>query len=305
MNTQRRSMAGKTNEMGLLTIFVDEQPFGINIDKVQSIQRYDPELVTTLPEKQDGVTGMFLYREKTIPLMDLSQLLGIELQNEHENEIIVVTEFNKTINSFKAQGVKRIYRLPWKEFVPLDRIFEDNSYFTSSVNVDDTEILVLDLEHITANIFPDILVENISQETLELQSTISRANLKILFAEDSSTMRKAAVEKLNQAGFKKIEGFTNGEDVMNHIVQTYKGKTEADMTYLVLIADIDMPIMDGITLCWQIKNDPELKEIYVVMFSSLINEQMIIKCKKVKADAYVTKPEINQLINILDKRCKT
>lgn len=303
MNIQEKSTVNKAKEMGLLTILLDDQPFGINIDKVQSIQQYDPELVTTLPEKQEGVIGMFLYREKTIPLMDLSQLLNIELQTEYENEIIIVTEFNKSINSFKAQGVKRIYRLPWSEFVPLDRIFENNSYFTGSVNVDDTEILVLDLEHITANIFPDILVENISQETMELQSTINRDNLKILFAEDSPTMRKAAIEKLNQAGFKDIEGFTNGDNAIRQITQVYKGKTEIDQAKLVLIADIDMPIMDGLTLCRRIKDDPELRDIYVVMFSSLINDQMIIKCKKAKADEYVTKPEINQLIQILDKRC--
>ena len=289
--------------MGLLTILVDNQPFGINIDKVQSIQQYDPKLVTTLPGKQDGVAGMFLYRGKTIPLLDLSQLLGIELRDDYQNEIIVVTEFNKTVNSFKAQGVKRIYRLSWNKFVPLNRLFEDNSYFTGSVNIDDTEILVLDLEHITADIFPDILVENLSKEILDLQSTISRDDLKILFAEDSPTMRKAVVEKLNQAGFNNIEGFANGDDSLKHIAQTYKGKTETEMKALVLIADIDMPVMDGLTLCQQIKNDPVLKEIYVVMFSSLINDQMAIKCKKVKADAYVTKPEINQLIQILDKRC--
>lgn len=296
-------MAGRTNDMGLLTILVGDQAFGINIDKVQSIQRYDPGLITTLPEKQDGVTGMFLYREKTIPLMDLPQLLGIQLQKEYENEIIVVTEFNKSVNSFKAQGVKRIFRLPWKEFVPLDRLFEDNSYFTGSVNVDDTEILVLDLEHITATIFPDILVENISQECLELQSKINRENLKIFIAEDSPTMRKAAVKTLNQAGFKNIEQFTNGDDALTRLTQIYKGDIEAGMARLAVIADIDMPVMDGLSLCRQIKNDPDLKEIYVVMFSSLINEQMIIRCEKVKADAYVTKPEINQLIRILDKRC--
>lgn len=303
MNTQPSTIAGKTNEMGLLTIFVDEQPFGINIDKVQSIQQYDPELVTALPEKQEGVTGMFLYRGNTIPLLDLSQLLDIELQDRYENEIIVVTEFNKTVTGFKAQGVKRIYRLPWKSFVPLNRIFEANSYFTGSVNVDDTEVLVLDLEHITAHIFPDILVEDLSRETLDLQSSVSRDGLEIIFAEDSPTMRKAAIEKLNQAGFTNIRGFANGENAFKHLTASCQGRSPADMTHLVLIADIDMPVMDGLTLCRQVKNDPGLREIHVVMFSSLINDQMVIKCQKAKADNYVTKPEINRLIRILDKRC--
>lgn len=289
--------------MGLLTVFVDDQLFGVNLDKVHSIHQYDPALVTSLPKKQPGVAGMFLHRNKTIPLLDFSEILDIELQHEFDNEIIVVTEFNKAVNSFKAQGVKRIYRLPWKEFAPLDHLFEENSFFTGSVNVDDTQVLVLDLEHIMAEIFPGILIEDLSQEIIDLKATVHRDQLEIVFAEDSSTMRKATIKHLQKAGFENLNVFINGEQALGYLRHNYIDNSDGIHKKVVLISDIDMPVMDGLTLCSHIKKDPDLRDIYVVMFSSLINDQMIAKCNKVKADTYINKPEINQLIKILDKRC--
>ena len=303
MNEQGIKLEAGNSQMELLTVYVGDQLFGINIDKVQSIQQYDLELVTSLPQKQPGITGIFLYRNKTIPLLDLSTILGVKLQQEFEKEIIVVTEFNKTINSFKVQDVNRIYRLPWNKFVPLDELFEDNSFFTGSVNVDDTQVLVLDMEHILAEFFPDILIENISQEILSLKETVHRDQLNIVFAEDSPTMRKAMVKRLQEAGFKNILDFKNGKETLDYMKNKYKDNGRGNTKHVVLISDIDMPVMDGLTLCNQIKKDPDLKEIYVVMFSSLINDQMIAKCNNVKADNSVTKPEINQLIKILDDRC--
>jgi len=303
MNEQGMQFKAGGSEMGLLTVFVDDQLFGVNLDKVHSIHQYDPELVTSLPKKQPGVAGMFLHRNKTIPLLDFSEILDIELQHEFDNEIVVVTEFNKTINSFKAQGVNRIYRLPWKDFVPLGHLFEENSFFTGSVNVDDTQVLVLDLEHILAGIFPKILIEDLSEETLNRKLTGHRDQLEIIFAEDSPTIRKAAIKQLQKVGFKKINAFINGEQALEYLCHNYKNNSNGTHRKVVLISDIDMPAMDGLTLCSQVKKDPDLKDIYVVMFSSLINDQMITKCNKVKADTYINKPEINQLIRILDKRC--
>ncbi|CCK80337.1 chemotaxis protein CheV [Desulfobacula toluolica] len=303
MNKQDTTFGTGTKEMELLTILVDDQLFGVNVDKVQSIVMYDPELVTSLPGTQSGISGMLLYRNRTIPLLDLSQILDIDIKQKFDKEIIVVTEFNKTINSFKAQGVNRIYRLPWKEFIPLDHLFEDNSFFTGSVNVDDTQVLILDLEHILAEFFPETLIEQISQENLDQATFVQRENLEIVFAEDSPTMRKAVVKQLQTAGFQNIKPFVNGGQALDHLIQKYKNNSDRNIKNVVLISDIDMPVLDGLTLCHQVKTDPDLKDIYVVMFSSLINEQMITKCNKINADFCINKPEINRLINILDKRC--
>jgi two-component system, chemotaxis family, chemotaxis protein CheV len=304
MNNHGILLESGTNEMELLTVLVDNQPFGMNVAKVKSIQQYKPELVTTLPEAIPGVAGMFLYRNKTIPLLDLAKILEIELKKDFEREIVVVTEFNNAINCFKVQGVKRIYRLSWKDFSPFDSTFESNAYCTGSVHLEDSEILVLDLEHILSEIFPDLVIEDVRSEALKKKDSISRKQLEIIFAEDSPTIRRGVILALKNAGFENIADFTNGEQALAYIMERYKAENRHSLENVVLISDIEMPRMDGLTLCRSIKQDPDLNTIHVIMFSSLINSQMVAKCEKVNADRYVTKPETNQLIQILDGRCR-
>ncbi len=292
-----------TNEMELLTVFVGDQSFGMNVAKVQSIQKYDPEKITFLPESPSGVLGMYLYRGNTIPIMDLSQILDIQLTQTFDREIVVVTEFNNSVNSFKVQGVKRIYRLSWKDFVPLDALFENNACFTGSVQVEDSQVLVLDLEHILAGIFPDLILEEVADDLMDKKQTLARDQLQILFAEDSPTMRKRVVATLKGAGFENIIDFPNGDQALSHIKTYLKNKGDKEIRKTVLITDIEMPKMDGLTLCRTIKQDPVLENLYVVMFSSLINDQMKAKCQKVKAENWVTKPETSELVKILDNRC--
>jgi len=293
-----------TNEMELLTVFVGDQAFGMNVAKVQSIQQYDSEKVTPLPESPPGISGMYLYRDQTIPLLDLAEILDIRPSREDDREIIVVTEFNNAINSFKVQGVKRIYRMSWQEFVPMDVMLESNAYFTGSVHVEETQILVLDLEHILASIFPNLIIEDVSEEIILQQENIPRDKIHILFAEDSPLMRKSVVASLKKAGFIHIDDFINGELAFSHIRTHFQNPTPEEVRRTVLITDIEMPKMDGLTLCRKVKKDPQLKDLYVVMFSSLINKQMMAKCTKVNADSYISKPETTELIKMLDKRCR-
>lgn len=307
MNTNVNSgilLESGTNEMELLTVFVGDQAFGMNVAKVQSIQQYDAERVTPLPDAPPGVAGMYLYRDRTIPLLDLSRILDIPPVSEAEREIIVVTEFNNSVNSFKVQGVKRIYRMSWKEFVPMDAMLETDSCFTGSVHVEDTQILVLDLEQILSAIFPDLILEEVADEVILQKENIPRDEISLIFAEDSPLMRKSVVKSLKKAGFSNIIDFINGELAFSFFRTHYQNPSPEKLRKTVLITDIEMPKMDGLTLCRHVKQDPVLKDIYVIIFSSLINKQMKAKCHKVKADNYVTKPETTELIKMLDKRCR-
>ena len=62
-----------------------------------------------------------------------------------------------------------------------------------------------------------------------------------------------------------------------------------------------MPAMDGLALCKSIKTDPGLRILPVIMFSSLINEQIACKCEDVEADAFITKPQFTELVELLDR----
>ena len=287
-----------TNEMELLTITVGSQIFGINVAKVQSIQQYDPTMITPFPETVHGIQGMFLYREKTIPLLDLSQLLHVDTPKNSDREIVVVTEFNNAVNAFRVQGVNRIYRLSWENFIPLDNLLDTGTFFTGSVHLEETQVLIIDLEHILGLLFPEQILETLDQGAVTPEKSHTRQETKLYFAEDSPTLRRALIKELETAGYTDLTAFENGELAYKYIKGHHPSRPENQRT--ILITDIEMPRMDGLTLCHKVKQDPALNDIYVVMFSSLINKQMITKCQRVKADNYVTKPEINQLIDILD-----
>ncbi len=307
MKEQGILLKSGTNEMEILTVMVHTQAFGINVAKVQSIQQYDAGAITALPETRPGILGMLLYRGTTIPVMDLSQILGIASQEGKRKslrEIVVVTEFNNSVTGFRVQGVNRIHRLSWTEFEPLDQIFEKDACVTGSVNIDDSQILVLDLEYILACFFPDRIIEAVKEQVISKKDTIPRNSLEIVFAEDSPTIQKGVSAALKEAGYENISPFLNGEKALKHIREHHDRNDGKGLDRMVLITDIEMPRMDGLTLCRNIKQDPVLETIFVVIFSSLINSQMITKCKQVHSDAYVTKPETNQLISILDQRCK-
>ena len=306
MKDQGILLESGTNEMELLTVVVNTQLFGMNVAKVQSIQQYDPKTITKLPQTEPGILGMLLYRDTTIPVLDLARILdlgpGDPLQ-ESQREIIVVTEFNNTVTGFRVQGVKRIHRLSWAAFVPLDQLFEKNSYFTGSVEIEKSQVLVLDLEYILSSFFPDQVIEAVEPEMIQKGNAISRNQLEIIFAEDSPTIQKRVISALKEAGYERVTSFFNGEKALNYIRNHYKTGGKQELGQVVLITDIEMPRMDGLTLCRNIKQDPVLNPIFVVIFSSLINNQMIAKCEQVKSDNYVTKPETNRLITILDQRC--
>ncbi|SLM32598.1 Similar to CheW like chemotaxis response regulatory protein [Desulfamplus magnetovallimortis] len=304
MKQQGILLGAGTNEMELLTVWIYDQLFGINVAKVQSVQAYDRKLVTPMPENPPGVMGMMLYRERTIPILDLELLLDMAKKGDKKNdrEIVVVTEFNNTVNAFKAHGVNRILRFSWAEFSPINRFIGSDSYVTGSVQADEHEIMVLDLEQVLATVFPGMVLESVSEETMQRKEKISRNQLNILFAEDSFTIRKGVIKVLKQAGFEEITSFENGQDACDYCMKHADDFADTSIP-TVVISDIEMPKMDGLTLCRKLKQDPVLKDLYVIIFSSLINTQMIQKCQQVSADRYVTKPETNALIEILDEFC--
>ncbi len=299
-----------TNEMELLTVWIEGQLFGINVAKVQSVESFDKNLVTSMPENPPEVLGMLLHRNRTIPLIDLQILLdirskslhGVDDSNIHHRNIVVITEFNNRQNAFKVQGVNRIFRFSWSSFVPINPLIGSGSYVVGSVCADGHEIMVLDLEQALSSVFPQMVLEEVSKETLHKRDNISRDKLNIIFAEDSSTIRKGVIRVLKEAGFVQIKDFENGQSALDYCMSHVPELSDSD-SCTVLITDIEMPQMDGLTLCRMIKEHKTLKNIYVVVFSSLINTQMVEKCKKVGADKYVTKPESNALIDILDGLC--
>ncbi len=309
MDKQEILLASGTNELELLTFLLGNQLFGMNVLKVQSIQQYDASSLTKIPMTHHALLGMMLYRDKTISLIDLSTALDLEKKHEtKEKQIVIVTEFNSVVNGFLVDNVNRINRLNWKNFIPLDdTLGSAGKSITGSIRIDDADIMVVDFEYILSVISPNLAIGDINEETAKLSSQKSREEVNIFFAEDSKTIRNNVIRILNKAGYKNVRSFEDGQQAFDALVKL-RGQTDtngSDNTPLphVLISDIEMPQMDGLSLCKKIKEDSMLEQINVIMFSSLVSKQMIFKCKSVGADDSIAKPEMDKLVTMLDELC--
>lgn len=189
--------------------------------------------------------------------------------------------------------------MTWKQFIPIKKVLAVQSSVVGSVRIDDEDILVLDLEQMLAELFPSQIIEEVTEEITERKATISRDGIRLLFAEDSQLVRTTVSKALTAAGFTNLTTFENGQLCLEYL-QANQKELHDNKIPTILVSDIEMPMLDGLTLCNNVKNTLHLRNIYVVMFSSLINSQMILKCRSVGADNYVTKPEANKLIEILD-----
>lgn len=309
MATQEILLESGTNELELLTFVLGNQSFGLNVLKVQSIQQYDSSSLTKIPMAHHALLGMMLYRDKTVPLIDLSAALDLENRHEiKENQIVIVTEFNSVVNGFLVNDVNRIFRLNWEDFIPLNSALGSaGKGITGSIRIDDADVMVVDLEYILSVISPRLAIGDINEETANLSSQKSREEVNIFFAEDSKTIRSNVIRILAKAGYKNVRSFEDGQQAFDALVEL-RDKTDTNESYAtrlphVLISDIEMPRMDGLSLCKKIKTDSKLEQIIVIMFSSLVGKQMSFKCKSVGADDSITKPEMNKLVAMLDGLC--
>ncbi|MBT3353628.1 MAG: chemotaxis protein CheV [Candidatus Scalindua sp.] len=309
MASQEILLESGNNELELLTFVLGNQPFGLNVLKIQSIQQYDASTLTKIPRAHHAMLGMILYREKTIPLIDLAAALEMGIEHEtNENQIVIITEFNNVVNGFLVSDVNRIYRQNWENFIPLDRTLgRAGKSITGTIRIDDADIMVVDLEYILSVISPNLAIGDINDETANLSSRISREEVNVFFAEDSKTIRSNVIRILDKAGYKNVRSFEDGQQAYDALVaireQIDTNGSDAAQLPHVLISDIEMPQLDGLSLCKKIKTDIQLDKIIVIMFSSLINAQMLFKCKSVGADDSITKPEMNKLVSLLDERC--
>jgi two-component system chemotaxis response regulator CheV len=300
-----------TNEMEIIEFHVGSQPFGINVQKLKEIISFDESVLTAIPESGPAMLGTLLLRGASIPLIDLKMHLKqrnpVE-QVEDAYPVVLVCEFNHRTNGFKVDGVNRIHRISWSDVEPLAPfITQYKPRFTGSIHIEDREILILDLEHIIGEFDPEsVLGEPDEIEVTQENQGISdqRQRAKILMAEDSSIIRAGIEKVLRGAGFYGLEVFVDGDACYQRVLQLKLQADEAgddiQQHLNLLISDIEMPKMDGLTLCRKVKEELGYKHVPVLLFSSLINPPMEVKCDSVGADGYAAKPEIVKLITMMD-----
>ncbi len=286
-----------TNELEIVEFGVGKNKFGINVIKVKEI--INPVPITTIPHAHPNVEGIMELRGEVLPVVNLANALGLPPSEEPEKDKFIVSEFNKTKIIFHVHNVSQIHRISWEDIEKPSEMYQGaESQIIGVIKLNGEMILLLDFERIVVDINPD---SGINVQQVKRLGARERSNKQLIVVEDSPLLRKLLEDTLSEAGYDKVQFFENGREAYDYLEGINEsGKSVEDIVQLV-ITDIEMPQMDGHHLTRKIKEDANLGQLPVIIFSSLITEDLRHKGKRVGANAQVSKPEIAELILLVDE----
>ena len=284
-----------TNELEVLEFTLGDNHYGINVAKIREILQYQP--VTPVPNANPSVEGIFMPRDVMITVINLKRCLG--LPDTDEKGLFIITNFNKLNVAFHVDQVIGIHRVSWEAIIKPDSTIngEDDSVSTGVIKMDDKLVLILDFESIVAGISPET---GLRVNDIDAMQERARCDSPILIAEDSPLLSKLLTDCLKKAGYTHLIVTTNGKEAWDKLCELKKEGNVADSVDCI-ITDIEMPQMDGHRLTKLVKSDDAMKSIPLIIFSSLVNEEMKRKGEQLGADAQLTKPELGQLVDAIDK----
>lgn len=287
-----------TNELEILEFMVSGNYYGINVAKIREIISCQP--LTPIPNSHPNIEGAFSTRGETISVVNLARALGMpEKMDEPTQDMFLITNFNMVSTGFHVHGVAGIHRVNWGQIIKPDSMIcnSSKSMITGIVNLDGKLVLILDFESIVAEIAPEV---GIKMSDIDALGERKINNAPILFAEDSQLLSMLIYDGLNKAGYINVIPLNNGLELWN-LLQQYKKEGSLEQKVKCVVTDIEMPQMDGHRLLKLMKEDAELKNIPVIIFSSLINEEMRKKGEQLGADAQLSKSEMGDFICAIDK----
>lgn len=287
-----------TNELEVLEFKLGENHYGINVAKIREILSYQP--ITPIPNAHPSVEGIFMPRDIMITVINLKSCLGLPSNNE--KGLFIITNFNKLNIAFHVDQVIGIHRVSWADIIKPDSTINAEvegvatGVSTGVVKIDDKLVVILDFEKIITDISPET---GLKVSEIDALGERNRSDSPILIAEDSPLLSKLITDSLKKAGYTNLIVNANGQEAWNKLCE-YRDKGEIDTNVHCIITDIEMPIMDGHRLTKLVKEDEDLKHVPLIIFSSLVNDEMRRKGEMLGADAQLTKPEIGHLVEAID-----
>ena len=286
-----------TGELEIIEFIVNGVRYAINVVKVKEVIEINKDAITELPDSKPEIAGLMLCRNEILTLVDLKYILTGKKSKDMGSKVIIC-EFNQVKVAFNIDDISAIHRIKWSEIRKPDDITE-SSLGVGNIILNDKVIIMLDFEKIVTDIAPKT---GISEDRLVQVEYKDRHNVKLVLADDSPLIRRLLKDTLTKAGFYNLRIFDDGKQALDYLTGLSNDKKDEFIEDAqILITDIEMPQMDGLTLTRKIKEDPILKKLPVVIFSSLITDELRHKGESVGADAQLSKPEVEQLVDVVDK----
>ena len=285
-----------TNEIEIMEFTIDGSLYGINVAKVREIIMSAP--VKLMPHAHPAVEGIFKPRDAVITVVDLPKYLNGESDNKGVKDLFIITNFNKMYIAFRVHSVVRISRISWTDIQKPDKTVSGGAegVATGIAQCGEDLVTILDFERIVAEIAPET---SIQIEEIDSLGPRSRNDQPIWVAEDSILLSKMIETSLRKAGYVNLRMFSNGRELWEAL-NGIPANRDLHEDVALIITDIEMPQMDGHRLTKLVKDNHRFNCIPLIIFSSLISEEMRIKGRQLGADEQLTKPEIGHLVDVMD-----
>ncbi|MGR9051427.1 MAG: chemotaxis protein CheV [Gammaproteobacteria bacterium] len=292
---QRTQLAGHNRLELLLFKLGGRQRFGINVFKVQEVIQC-PAL-TQIPKSNAVICGVAHLRGKTIPVLDLSMAIGLRPLAGSEKSYVIVTEYNRTVQGFLVGSVDRIINIGWSEVKAPPTGIGKEGYLTAVTKVDNELIEVIDVEKVMKEVIG--LREEASDDVID--KNVSGAGVRVLIVDDSSVARNQVKKVCTQLGL-EYDVLKDGLEAWEHLQRLIEEGFDMEQYYAMIISDVEMPRMDGYALAMKIKNEPKLKNIHMILHTSLSGVFNTAMVQKVGADEFLAKFDPDELVRSLQRQ---
>ncbi|MBG6288763.1 MULTISPECIES: chemotaxis protein CheV [Pseudomonas] len=296
---QRTQLVGQNRLELLLFRLNGSQLYGINVFKVKEVLQC-PRL-TVMPKSSQVVRGVANIRGGTIPILDLALATGRHALRDVANSFVIITEYNTKVQGFLVHSVERIVNMNWESIHPPPKGTGRDHYLTAVTRVDNQLVEIIDVEKILAEVAPTS--EDISEGVLDADTQARAVSKRVLVVDDSSVARKQLVRCLETVGV-EVLALNDGRQALDYLHQMVEAGGHPGSDLLMVISDIEMPEMDGYTLTAEIRHDPRMQDLHILLHTSLsgvFNQAMV---KKVGADDFLAKFRPDDLAARVSDRIK-
>lgn len=297
---QRTRLVGENRLEILLFRLAGQQLFALNVFKIREVLQL-PRL-TQMPQRAPHVAGVIHLRGQTLPVIDLSGAIGMRPQQALPDSTIIITEYNRSVQAFLVGGVDRIMNLNWDAVQPPPRGAGRTHYLTAITRLDDQRLVeIIDVEKVLAEIVP--FNAKVSEGLLDDELLAKARGREVLLVDDSPTGINQLRETLSQLDL-KMHVATDGLRALRQLQAWADEDENISKRLLMVITDAEMPEMDGYRLTSEIRKDPRLKDLYVVLHTSLSGNFNKAMVEKVGCDGFLSKFQPDQLVEVVRERLK-
>jgi two-component system chemotaxis response regulator CheV len=297
---QRTQLVGENRLELLMFRLGGMQMFAINVFKVQEVVQL-PRL-NLMPHRHPSVAGVTHFRGRTIPVIDLSESIGMRPIDREQPCNLIVTEYNNSVQGFMVGEVDRIINMNWNEILPPPDGAGRQHYLTAITRVNNRLVEIIDVEKVLAEISP--YDTRVSDEVIDKDLLTLAKGLEVLVVDDSSVGLSQCRSTLDHLGI-KVHTATDGKRGLEVLKNWAANGEDVPTKLLMLITDAEMPEMDGYRLTREVREDPRLKDLYIVLHTSLSGSFNKAMVQKVGCDDFLSKFQPDKLATIVQDRIRS